>query len=171
MLNIKFSYFDAKHVWRLLECNLVSKFGDGMAEMLFAVLAYRLSNSDPTGVGIAYGLRFLPYLVLGPLSAKISSHYPRRLVLIACDAIRLILAFVFAYILWADSLSYYSLIFYGASVTTVRAFSTPAFFTGLSEYASLKKELPKINSLNQIFVELGMVLGPAVGGRLIICWR
>ena len=69
-----FDYFNTKHVWRLLGGSLVSKFGDGLAEMLFVILAYQLSGSDPAGVGIAYGLRFLPYLLLGPLSAKVSGH-------------------------------------------------------------------------------------------------
>lgn len=164
---ISFGYFNTKHVWRLLGGSLVSKFGDGLAEMLFVVLAYQLSGSNPAGVGVAYGLRFLPYLLLGPLSAKVSGHYPRRAILIWCDIIRLVLACCFAFTLWAGSLSFSALVFYGASVTTIRAFSTPAFFTALREYSVEHTDLPKVNSVNQIFTELGMILGPAIGGYLL----
>ena len=164
---IVFDYFNTKHVWRLLGGSLVSKFGDGLAEMLFVVLAYQLSGSDPAGVGVAYGLRFLPYLLLGPLSAKVSSHYPRRAILIWCDTIRLVLACCFAFTLWTGNLSFSALVFYGASVTTIRAFSTPAFFTALRDYSVEKGDLPKINSINQMFTESGMIVGPAIGGYLL----
>jgi MFS family permease len=152
---------------KLLLSNFIARLGDGAGEVLFAALAYRVSNQDASIVGIIYGFRFLPYLFLGPLSARIVDTYEPRILLSIIEVVRGALACSFALLLFATEPSYVFLAIYGILLTVLKTIFNPGYQTAIYMYAVDKGDLPRLNSTTQFGTEIGMTLGPIIGGILI----
>ena len=66
-----------------------SYIGDQFAQVAIAILVYHRTGS-PFLTALAYALTYLPPIVGGPLLSGLADILPRRLVMIACDLIRVV---------------------------------------------------------------------------------
>ncbi|WP_326548694.1 MFS transporter [Mycolicibacterium sp. ND9-15] len=86
---------------RLLELRLVSQFGDGLfaAGLAGAILFNPQRAAEPWAIAGAFAVLFLPYSLLGPFAGALLDRWDRRLVLVAANAGRLVLALAVAALL------------------------------------------------------------------------
>jgi MFS family permease len=151
---------------RLLAGMSISQLGDGLFLVALAWQVYALSDT-PTAlatVGIAMTVPTVTCLLLG---GAVSDRYDRRLVMLAADAVRLVLLAALAVLALTGSLRVWQLlvavVFYGAAT---------AFFNPASD-ALVPQLLPadalaQANSLDQLIRPLALRLGgPALGGLLV----
>lgn len=136
--------------------------GDQLARVALAVLVFEATGS-PAATALAYAVTFLPWLVGGPLLAGLGDRYPRRTVLVACDALAAVLLVVMA-------LPGLSLIVLGALLFLVVMLAAP--FTA-ARSALVRDLFPDDEryaaavALSAVTIQLAQVAGFAAGGLLV----
>ena len=66
---------------------ILSSAGDRLALVALAVLVYERTNS-PLLAAVAYAAGYLPWVIGGLFLSDLADRYPRRTVMVACDAVR-----------------------------------------------------------------------------------
>src|SRR5499427_451004 len=131
-----------------------------------ALLGYVYSTTHSAGwVGAATICRLLPYVLLGPLGGAIADRYRRRTVLLAGDALRVLLMAAIA-----------ATVASAGPVALVIAFTALASAAGCAERPASMALLPRLvgearlgpaNALLHTVQDLGVVIGPAIGAILL----
>ncbi|WP_156628484.1 MFS transporter [Mycobacterium sp. 1274756.6] len=87
--------------WRLLQLRAASQFGDGLfqAGLAGALLFNPERVADPWEVAGAFAVLFLPYSLLGPFAGALLDRWDRRVVLVAANAVRLVLVVAIGFLL------------------------------------------------------------------------
>ncbi|MBI5242124.1 MAG: MFS transporter [Elusimicrobia bacterium] len=105
--------------------------------------------------------RMLPALFFGPIGGFLADRYPRRTLLIVCDALRAVLILGF---LFAQSLaSFFALGLVLSAIDKVFLAAQGALLPGLVS----KEDLMPANSATKMTHSVITVLGPAAGGLLV----
>jgi MFS family permease len=120
-----------------------------------------------TLVGLTIALQFLPTLLLGAYAGVIADRFPKRRVLIFCQAVagalNLVLA-VIAILGAAHLLVVYALVL---AIGVMQVFDGPARSVFVSEMVG-PRHLRNAISVNASIFHLGALLGPAISGVLIV---
>lgn len=128
-------------------------------------LVLQLTGS-PAAVGVAVALQFLPMLVVGPLSGILVDLYPKRRILLVCQAVTALLAMTLAVLDAGGGITVWAV--YGCCVALgiTSAVDGPARQVFVNEVVGDAALRPAIG-LNSAIGQLGAMLGPALGGVLI----
>jgi MFS family permease len=118
-------------------------------------------------VAVATSLQFLPLLLLGPFGGLIADRLDKRKVLYATQGTAGILALVFGVLVVTHSVSICEVFVLAAGLGFVNLFDNPARQTFVSEMVGLDL-LPNAVSLNSVLMNSARVIGPAIGGVLIL---
>jgi len=131
-----------------------------------ALLGYVYSTTHSAGwVGAATICRLLPYVLLGPLGGAIADRYRRRTVLLAGDALRILLMAAIA-----------ATVAGAGPVALVIALTALASAAGSAEKPAAMALLPRLvgevrlgpaNALLHTVQDLGVLVGPAIGAILL----
>ena len=131
-----------------------------------ALLGYVYGATQSAGwVGAATICRGLPYVLLGPFGGAVADRYPRRTVLLAGDALRMLLMAALA-----------ATVASAGPVALVIAFTALASAAGCAEKPAAMALLPRLvgetrlgpaNALLHTVQDLGVVIGPAIGAILL----
>jgi MFS family permease len=131
-----------------------------------ALLGYVYSATRSAGwVGAATVCRLLPYVLLGPFGGAVADRYRRRTVLLAGDALRMLLMAALA-----------ATVATGGPVALVIAFTVLTSAAGCAERPAAMALLPRLvgetrlgpaNALLHTVQDLGVLIGPAIGAILL----
>ena len=148
----------------LIGASAASQAGDWLYNA--ALLGYVYSATHSAGwVGAATICRLLPYVLLGPFGGALADRYPRRTVLLAGDALRLLLMAVIAVTVAS-----------AAPVVLVIGLTALASAAGCAEKPAAMALLPSLvgetrlgpaNALLHTVQDLGVLIGPAIGAILL----
>jgi MFS family permease len=145
----------------------VSVVGDGLlpVALAFAVLQSLGEGAGELGIVLAANAASLAVFVL--VGGVWADRLPRRTVMLAADSIRLVVQGLIAALLIAGGLSVLLLaalqVVYGAA----EAFFRPAA-TGLMPETVARERLQSANALMGLTTNAGTVVGPALGGLLVV---
>lgn len=140
----------------------LSLAGDQLARVALAVLVFDATGSA-AATALAYAVTFLPWLVGGPLLAGLGDRYPRRTVLVACDALAAVLLVVMA-------LPGIGLVTMGALlflVVTLAAPFTAARSALVRDLFPDDERYAAATALTTVTIQLAQVAGFAAGGLLV----
>jgi MFS family permease len=128
-------------------------------------LVLQLTGS-PAAVGVAVALQFLPMLIVGPLSGLLVDMFPKRRIMLVCQAVIAFLALGLA--AWAASGTITVWAVYASCVAlgVTSAINQPASQVFVNEVVGDANLRPAIG-LNNAIGQLGAMAGPAVGGVVI----
>jgi MFS family permease len=131
-----------------------------------ALLGYVYGATHSAGwVGAATICRLLPYVLLGPFGGAVADRYPRRTVLLAGDALRVLVMAALA-----------ATVASAGPVALVIAFTALASAAGCAERPAAMALLPRLvgearlgpaNALLHTVQDLGVLIGPAIGAILL----
>ena len=131
-----------------------------------ALLGYVYSATRSAGwVGAATVCRLLPYVLLGPFGGAVADRYRRRTVLLAGDALRMLLMAALA-----------ATVASAGPVVLVIAFTVLTSAAGCAERPAAIALLPRLvgetrlgpaNALLHTVQDLGVLIGPAIGAILL----
>jgi MFS family permease len=148
----------------LIGASAASQLGDWLYNA--ALLGYVYSATGSAGwVGAATIFRLLPYVLLGPVGGMLADRYDRRTVLLTGDVLRCLLMLGLAAVVAAEG-----------PVAVVIAFTALASAAGSAERPAAMALLPRLvgesrlgpaNALLHTVQDLGVVVGPAIGGVLL----
>ncbi|SEU28977.1 MFS transporter [Paenibacillus sp. NFR01] len=150
---------------RLFAAGLINGIGDRFSSVAMLALLLRVTGSG-MAVGIALGLRVLPYLFMAPLGGLLASRIPRRRLMIAVDLLRVPVALSF---LLVDSKDMIWLLYLGSFVLAAgEAVYAPVRKSSIPLLAK-PESLLRINSLEQLLTGCVLIVGAFAGG-LISLW-
>jgi MFS family permease len=128
-------------------------------------LVLQLTGS-PAAVGVAVALQFLPMLVVGPLSGLLVDLFPKRRIMLVCQAVIALLAMGLA--VWAASGTITVWAVYASCIAlgVTSAINQPASQVFVNEVVGDAALRPAIG-LNSAIGQLGAMAGPALAGAVI----
>jgi MFS family permease len=143
----------------------VSQIGDWLYNLALVVLVYERTHSA-LWAGVTTAARVVPVVVLGPLGGVLADRFDRRRIMITCDLARMglmvLLAAVAAFrlpILLAPVIA--------AAATAAAAPYAPCV-AAVTPRVVDHADLPGANAARSAVTGAGIILGPALGGVLLL---
>lgn len=133
---------------------------------------YDISRTSGMGVQAAAGqlaliglLQFVPLFLLTPFSGLAADRLDRRKLAQSTIMLQFLCALLLAWLTWTDAISVPWLFGIAVVLGIVRAFNGPAL-SALSPNLVPKSSLPTAIALSSISWQVGMIVGPGLGGYL-----
>ena len=130
------------------------------------LILFRLHGTG-VDVAIATGLQFVPLLLLGPFGGLIADRLDKRKVLYATQSSAAVLALLFGLLVITHSIQLWQVFVLSALLGVVNLFDNPARQSFVSEMVG-RDLLPNAVSLNSVVMNGARVIGPGIGGVLIL---
>ncbi|WP_149085954.1 MULTISPECIES: MFS transporter [Microbacterium] len=147
---------------------LVSNVGGWMqATAQDWVVLTELTDNDATAMGVTMALQFGPPLVLVSLTGWVADRFDRRKILLTTQAALLALAIAVGSLLLAGVMTLPMMLAFALGFGIVNAFDAPARQAFVSDMVSAS-ETSNAVALNSASFNLARMIGPAVGGLLIV---
>ncbi len=160
-----FSAFQYRN-YRLYFCGqLVSLIGTWMTNTAQGWLVYQLTGSKAL-LGIVAAAGTAPMLFFSTWGGWAADRFPKRSVLIWTQSVQMMLAFIFAGLVWSGTIVPWEIIVLGLCGGVVMAFDMPARQSFVVEIAS-REDLMNAISLNSAMFNGARIVGPAVAGFLM----
>jgi MFS family permease len=139
---------------------VVSQMGDWFDTIAVYTIALRLTGSSRS-VALIMVARFLPSVVMGPLSGVVADRFSRRSIMIASDLMRAIVVLGFLFVRRPDQmwLVYLLTVFQLA----FSAFFEPAKTAAIPSIVSGRELLPA-NAISSVTWSVMLTMGAAIGG-------
>jgi MFS family permease len=118
-------------------------------------------------VALATSLQFLPMLLLGPFGGLVADRHDKRRVLYATQGSAGVLALVLGLLTATGSVQLWQVYVLATGLGFVNLFDNPARQTFVFELVG-PELLPNAVSLNSVLINGARVIGPAIGGVLIV---
>ena len=161
-----FSSFQNPHYRYFYFGQLVSLLGTSARTMAMGWLAVKLTNSA-FELGVVYTLNTLPLLLFSVFAGSLADRFSRLSIFKATSWFAMSCSFLLALLILAGKLNITLLMVFAALWGTAMAFEMPsrqALMTDLVEPGDLVNAI----SLNSAMVNASRVVGPAVGGPLLV---
>jgi MFS family permease len=145
---------------------LISVSGTWMQSVAQAWLVLRLSGSG-VDLGIVVGLQFLPMLLFGPVGGLVADRINKRTLLYFTQAAGGLLALVLGILVVTHEVQLWQVYLLATLLGVVNVFDNPARQTFVMEMVG-RDDLPNAVSLNTVVMNASRVVGPAIGGVVIV---
>ncbi len=150
---------------RLLTGLAISQIGDWLYNLALVALVYQRTHSA-LWAGVTTAARVVPVIVLGPLGGVLADRCDRRLVMITSDLIRVALMLVLALVAAAHLPILLAPVI--AAVATAAGTPYMACTSATTPRLIPDADLPGANAARSAITGLGIILGPALGGVLLL---
>jgi MFS family permease len=150
---------------RLLTGLAVSQIGDWLYNLALVALVYERTHSA-LWAGVTTAARVIPMVVLGPLGGVVADRFDRRLVMIASDLVRLVLMLALALVAAAHLPVLLAPVI--AAAATAAGTPYPASASATTPRLVPDADLPGANAARSAVTGLGIIIGPALGGVLLL---
>jgi MFS family permease len=145
---------------------LISVSGTWMQTIAQAWLVLRLTGSG-VDLGIVTGLQFLPMLLLGPYGGLAADRFDKRKLLYVTQAAGGLLALTLGILTVTHVVALWQIYLLALLLGVVTLFDNPARQTFVMEMVG-RDDLPNAVSLNTVVMNASRVIGPAIGGLVIV---
>jgi MFS family permease len=143
----------------------VSQIGDWLYNLALVVLVYERTHSA-LWAGVTTAARVVPVVVLGPLGGVLADRFDRRRIMITCDLARMGLMVLLA------TVAAFQLPIVLAPVIAATATAGAAPYVSCVAAVTPRvvddADLPGANAARSAVTGAGIVLGPALGGVLLL---
>jgi MFS family permease len=145
---------------------LISVSGTWMQTIAQAWLVLHLTGSG-VDLGIVTGLQFLPMLLFGPFGGLVADRVDKRHLLYFTQAAGGVLALTLGLLDASHVVELWQVYLLATLLGVVTLFDNPARQTFVMEMVG-RDDLPNAVSLNTVVMNASRVVGPAIGGLVII---
>ncbi|MGM7671703.1 MFS transporter [Microbacterium sp. A93] len=147
---------------------LVSNVGGWMqATAQDWVVLTELTDNDATAMGLTMALQFGPPLVLVSMTGWVADRFDRRKILLLTQSMLLLLALGVAALLLTDVMTLPLMFCFALAFGVTNAFDAPARQAFVSDMVTLEDASNAV-ALNSASFNMARLIGPAVGGLLIV---
>ena len=160
-----FSAFQYRNYRLYFWGQLVSLIGTWMTNTAQGWLVYQLTGSKAL-LGVVAAAGTAPMLFFATWGGWAADRFPKRSVLLWTQSAMMILAFVFASLIWSGLIRPWHIIVLGLCGGVAMAFDMPARQSFVVEIAS-REDLMNAISLNSAMFNGARIIGPAVAGFLM----
>lgn len=145
---------------------LISNAGTWMQIIAQGWLVYQITHSDLT-LGIVGFASAIPTLVISPWGGVIVDRVPRRMLLILTQTGAMLLAFTLAVLAFENIVREWHIILLAAGLGVVNSFDAPARQAFVVDMVG-RDDLPNAIALNSMMFNSARIIGPAMGGLLLV---
>ncbi len=145
---------------------LISLCGRWMQSVGQSWLVLELTNS-PLKLGIVGALQFAPILVLSFVAGAIADRLPKRPLIVLTQLVLMLPAFSLAALIWSGQVRYWHVAVGACVIGIVNALDMPARQSLIAELVR-RDDLVNAIALNSAMFNAARVVGPAIGGLLIL---
>jgi len=160
-----FSAFQYRNYRLYFWGQLVSLIGTWMTSTAQGWLVYQLTGSKAL-LGIVAAAGTAPMLFFATWGGWAADRFPKRSVLLWTQSAMMILAFIFAGLVWSGLIRPWEIVLLGLCGGVVMAFDMPARQSFVVEIAS-RENLMNAISLNSAMFNGARIVGPAIAGFLM----
>jgi predicted MFS family arabinose efflux permease len=149
----------------LLTALAVSQIGDWLYNLALVVLVYDRTHSA-AWAGVTTAARVVPVVALGPLGGVLADRFDRRRIMIVSDLARMGLMVLLA----AVAAARLPILLAPLIAATATAFSAPYLpcVAAVTPRVVDDADLPGANAARSAVAGLGIIVGPALGGLLLL---
>ncbi len=144
---------------------IISVSGSWLQTIAQGWLVFELTHSA-FWLGFVGFLNFLPLSFFSLIGGSLADRFPKQKLLLALQIPALLLALIFAILIWTDKISVGWICGLAFSFGMVNAFDIPARQAFAIELVG-KDDLPNALALNSATFNTARLLGPAIGGIII----
>lgn len=151
---------EEKDYRKLFLAGVVNGIGDRFSQVAMLALLIKMTGSG-MAVGLAMAMRLVPFLFFGPVGGHLADRLPKRTVMITTDMLRIFFAMSFIFVnsssdVWMIYASSFMLALGEAVYIPSRKSLIPSL--------TMKRNLVKINSLEQVLLGIVLIAGSFSGG-------
>ncbi|MET3698414.1 MFS transporter [Bacillus oleivorans] len=156
-----------RNIKLLWAADATSIFGTAIYTLALTLLSFEYTDSV-FGAGAILFTSIIPYFFIGIFAGVISDRVDRKKLMILSDILRGILSISIPIAYDLNILTIQQIVIVSFLITTLRAFFHPANQASVPLLVDDMKDLNKVNSYIGSTQNLGMMLGPTLGGILLI---
>jgi MFS family permease len=142
---------------------LISLIGTWMQTIAQQWLIYRLTGSAAM-LGMVSLVSVLPLLPLGLWGGSIADRFPKRSIIVVCQTVMMVQAFILAALCWTGVAQVWHVIALAVVLAAAQAVDIPARQAFIVEMVGGKEDLTNAIGLNSAMFNGARVLGPAIAG-------
>lgn len=148
---------------KLFSAQVVALIGTGLLTVALGLLAFDLAGGDAGIVlGIALTIKMLAYVGVAPVVSALTSHVPRKVLLVSSDVLRAGVAISLPFV--TEAWQIYVLIFV---LQAASATFTPAFQAMIPDVLPKESEYTRALSLSRLAYDLESLLSPILAAALL----
>lgn len=139
------------------------------SSIVFFVLVWwiTVTTEDPIAISIATFTYFIPMIIISPIAGIVSDRYNRKKVILLADSLQAFSTFILILFFMFNLMQYWILLIFTAIRSVCQAFHMPTANAIIPTMVP-KDKLSRINGINFLFTSFVNVIGPVVGGFLLI---
>ena len=145
---------------------VVSIFG---SSIVFFVLVWWITDTteDPIAISTATFTYFIPMIIFSPIAGIVADRYDRRKLILLVDSLQAFSTFILILFFIFNLLQFWILLVFVATRSICQAFHSPTANAIIPTMVP-KEKLSRINGINFLFTSFVNVIGPVVGGFLLL---
>ena len=148
---------------KLFGAQVIALIGTGLLTVALGLLAFDLAGGNAGIVlGTALTIKMVAYVGVAPLSAAITSHLPRKLLLVSADGVRAAVAVSLPFVTEVCQIFVLIFVLQAASATF-----TPAFQALIPEVLPDEAQYTRALSLSRLAYDLEALLSPVIAAALL----
>lgn len=144
----------------------ISLAGTWMQIIAQGWLVYQISGSE-LALGLVGFASAIPALLLSPVAGVVADRVSRRALLVATQTGAMLLALILAALTFLDIVQVWHIVMLAAGIGVVNSFDGPARQAFVVEMVG-REDLPNAIALNSMTFNSGRIIGPAIGGAVLV---
>lgn len=139
------------------------------SSVVFFVLVWWITDTmlDPIAISLAIFTYFIPMIIISPIAGIISDRYDRKKVILLADSFQAFSTFILILFFMFNLMQFWILLMFVAIRSVCQAFHMPTANAIIPTMVP-KDKLSRINGINFLFTSFVNVIGPVVGGFLLL---
>ncbi|WP_242223775.1 MFS transporter [Bacillus cereus group sp. BfR-BA-01380] len=145
---------------RLFLAGIVNGIGDRFSSVAVLAMLLHVTGSG-LAVGMTLAIRLIPSLFFGPIGGMLADRFSRKIILVVTDLIRIPFALSFLFVQSKEDI--WIVYFSSFILAAGEAIYGPARKSAIPRLVH-KKNLLKVNSLEQVMIGIVLIIGALSGG-------
>jgi len=150
---------------RIWTASVVSQFGGLIQGVGAAWLMVELGGTK-TQIALVQASATLPIMILALLSGAIADNYPRRTVMLACQAWMFVLSVILCIFAWTHHLSPWGLLAFTFLIGCGTAMNAPSWQANVGDIVP-RNTISAAVAMNAMGFNIARTAGPALGGAIV----
>jgi MFS family permease len=145
---------------------VISLAGTWMQIIAQGWLVYKISGSE-LALGVVGFASAIPVLLIAPWGGVVVDRVSKRGLMVTTQSLAAVLALILAALTFADVVQVWHIVLLAACLGAVNAFDGPARQAFVVEMVG-REDLPNAIALNSMTFNIGRIIGPAIGGLVLV---
>ena len=139
------------------------------SNIVYFVLIWWITDTtqDPVAISFAAFSYFIPMIFISPIAGIVSDRYDRKKIIITADSLQAFSTFILILFFIFNWVQYSIVLIFTLIRSTCQAFHNPVVNAIIPTMVP-KEKLSRINGLNFLFSSFVHIIGPMVGGFLLL---